>query len=264
MPGAVYSWPAKLPSWPQIGFQEEIKMNILRTPMDKGISKIRTNGVLHTILKLNYFLEDYQVLELENFIYNEIKGTLRFNWTHPRTLQTVEVRIIPISEKAYIDIAYKVDKFFITTITLQVMPELTANTNNNVFGQTVDPPYTWPNTLPNLPLRGYSETGNLNITRTQDGMKQRRLGELPGTLNVSYTLNGYQIQTLVDFITTTLKGVRRFNYPHPRTQQIEQTRLVDTNGTLCTISHIGSGSGNTIDYIASSYYTVNLNLETIR
>jgi hypothetical protein len=264
MPGAAYSWPLALPTWPQVGFQEEIKMQILRTPMDKGISKLRTNGVAHTMLKVGYILEDYQVLELENFIYNDIKGTLRFSYQHPRTFQPVEARVIPLNDKTYIDIGYKVNKYFTSNIMLQVMPELTANTNNAVFGEATPPPYTWPNTLPQLPLRGYSETQNLGISRTQDGMKQRRLGELPGTLRVSYTLTGTQVQTLVDFITITLKGTRRFYFPHPRTGVLEQVRLVDNSNTLCTITHIGTGSGTGNAYTkASSYYTVDLNLEVI-
>lgn len=265
MPGAVYSWPAlKLPAWPQVGFQEEIKMNILRTPMDKGISKLRTNGIPHTFLKLKYILEDYQVLELENFIYNDIKGTLRFSYQHPRTFQNIEARIIPINDKSYIDIAYRIDKYFTTTLTLHVIPELTAGTNNAVFGQASAGPYTWPSTLPQLPLRGYTETGNLNIARTQDGMKQRRLGELPGSLGLNYILTGTQTQTLVDFITITLKGTRRFTFPHPRTGTQEQARIVDSSGTLCTITHIGTGSGTGNAYTKdTSYYNVSLNLEII-
>lgn len=264
MPGAAYSWPLVLPTWPQVGFQEEIKMQILRTAMDKGIAKLRTNGVAHTMLKVQYILEDYQVLELENFIYNDVKGTLRFSYQHPRTFQIVEARIIPANEKSYIDIAYKIDKYFTTSIVLQIMPEFTANTNNAVFGENTPPPYYWPVTLPVLPLRGYSETGNLNITRTQDGMKQRRLGELPGTLRVDYILNGTQTQTLIDFITITLKGTRRFYFPHPRTGIQEQVRLIDNSNTLCTISHIGTGSGTGDAYTkATSYYSVSLNLEVI-
>jgi len=267
MPGAVYSWPLELPTWPQVGFQEDIRMKILRTPMDKGISKLRTDGVVHTTLKATYFLEDYQVLELENFIYNEIKGTLRFSWAHPRTFQNVEARIIPNNGKSYIDIGYKLDKYFTTSISLQVMPEFTnADANNSVFGQASSPPYTWPNTLPALPLRGYSETGNLNITRTEDGMKQRRLGEFPGTLDLSYTLTGTQVDTLINFLTVTLKGTRRFNFVHPRTGETEQVRVVDNGGSICSITHVGTGSGSTnITHLKNtSYYTVGLNLEIIR
>jgi len=265
MPGAVHTWPLDLPIWPQVGFEEEIKMNILRTSMDKGISKLRTNGVVQTVLKLSYILEDYQVLELENFIYNEIKGTLRFNYQHPRTFQNVEARIIPVNEKAYIDIAYRIDKYFTATLVLQIMPEFVdPNINNDVFGEYTTGPYTWPSTLPQLPLRGYTETGSVNIARTEDGMKQRRLGELPGNLDLSYILTGTQVETLINFITVTLKGVRRFNFPHPRKGNQEQVRIVDNGGTLCTITHIGTGSGTGGAYTKdTSYYTVNLNLEVI-
>jgi hypothetical protein len=263
--GASYSWSLGLPSWPQVGFQEEIKMTILRTPMDKGISKLRTTGPLHTVFKVNYLLEDYQVLELENFIYNDIKGTLRFIWQHPRSFDPVDVRIMPINDTSYIDIAYKVDKYFSTTLSLHVLPDLVPDVNNTIFGETVSPPYSWPNTLPNLPLRGYSETGNLNIAKTANSIKQRRLGERPGTLGLSYILTGTQTETLVNFITNTIKGTRRFYFPHPRTQKQEQVRLLDSNGTLLTIQHVGTGSGtaNKSYLKATSYYSVSLNLEII-
>lgn len=266
MPGAVYSWPIELPTWPQVGFQEEIRMKILRTGMDKGIAKLRTNGVPITTFKVNYIMEDYQVLELENFIYNDIKGVLRFNWTHPRRFLPVEARIIPINQKSYISISNKIDKYFTTTIGLQIMPEVTADANSTtIYGQSSAPPYIWPSTLPQLPLRGYTETGNLNITTSEDGTKQRRLGELPGSLGLNYTLTGTQTETLIDFVTVTLKGTRRFYFPHPRTGNQEQVRVLDSGGVLLSISHIGTGAGTTnIAHLkATSYYNVALNLEVI-
>ena len=90
----------------------------------------------------------------------------------------------------------------------------------------------WPITLPISPLSdGYSETEDNNIIRTKMGTGpakiRRRATAVPSKIGVAYILDKTQIAILDDFYSATLKsGSLSFNYTHPRTSVVENTRFL--------------------------------------
>ena len=69
--------------------------------------------------------------------------------------------------------------------------------------------YIWPITLPQVPQKGFSETGGVNIIRTPTDAgpaKQRRRGKRPSTLNLSFIMTTAQTTQLESFIDNTIKG----------------------------------------------------------
>mgnify|MGYP006280613385 CR=1 FL=1 len=122
--------------------------------------------------------------------------------------------------------------------------------------------YSWTGLgLPNYPEKGFTETRGVNILRTPTDMgpgKQRKRSNRPNTLQVQYTLTKAQVSTLDTFLTTTIGGVNRFNYPHPRlstgaTYTLVEVRVVpQSDGQLFSIQHI-----------TTDYYKVGLTLEVL-
>jgi hypothetical protein len=83
--------------------------------------------------------------------------------------------------------------------------------------------------------------------------KQRRRGARPQTLQVTFIMTTSQVATLEMFVKDTIKGVARFGFTHPRTNIIEEVRMVPQN----------SGELYTISYLAPEYWTVSLQLEIL-
>lgn len=116
--------------------------------------------------------------------------------------------------------------------------------------------YVWPVTLPQIPQKGYSESMGVNILRTpmDAGIaKQRRRGNKPSILNVTFIMTTEQVATLETFCTSIIKGVIRFGFTHPRTKIIKEVRIVpQSEGVLYNLS-----------YLAPEYWTVTLQLEIL-
>lgn len=116
--------------------------------------------------------------------------------------------------------------------------------------------YTWPTTLPQVPQKGFTEQHNANIIRAQMDAgiaKQRLIGKSPRILDVSYVLSSEQLSTLESFVFDTIKGVLKFGYTHPRTDVIEEVRIVPGSG----------GNLYTVSYLAPDYWSVSLKLEVL-
>lgn len=116
--------------------------------------------------------------------------------------------------------------------------------------------YTWPVSLPQVPQKGYTEQGGVNIIRTQTDTgpaKQRRRADSPNKLSVSFMMTTEQTSTFEDFVINSLKGVARFYFKHPRTQYVKEVRIIPT----------GTGDEYTIDYLAPGYWLVKFNLEVL-
>ena len=120
---------------------------------------------------------------------------------------------------------------------------------------------TWPPTLPTYPQKNFTENIGINLLRTpmdSGPAKMRWRSSRPQQLNVQYLLTTQQVETLETFLVTTLRGVLRFNYPHPRlssgtTYVYKEVRVVpQQNGDLMTLQ-----------YAAPGYYTVSLQLEVL-
>lgn len=116
--------------------------------------------------------------------------------------------------------------------------------------------YIWPTSLPQKPLANYSESTGVIILRTKPDSgpaKQRRRGQRPDILNVQYNMSTTQVETLRSFVEDSLQGTIRFGYPHPRTEQIIEARLIpQSDGALYSIS-----------YLLPDYWQVSMQLEVL-
>lgn len=115
--------------------------------------------------------------------------------------------------------------------------------------------YIWPTSLPQAPQKGFTETGGPRIVRTQMDAgiaKQRYKGLGVSVLSTSFILTTQQAETFENFVQQTLRGVARFGFPHPRTQQTEEVRIVAQGDNLYTLT-----------YLAPGYWTLNLQLEVL-
>lgn len=116
--------------------------------------------------------------------------------------------------------------------------------------------FTWPVSLPQAPQRGFSESVGVNILRTptdQGPAKMRSRSLRPSTMGVSFLMTTAQVATLQSFCFNTIQGTARFDFRHPRTQQVVEVRIVPAqDGELFRST-----------YAAPGYWTVTLNFEIL-
>jgi hypothetical protein len=116
--------------------------------------------------------------------------------------------------------------------------------------------YVWPTSLPQTPQKGYTESGGVNIISTSmdsGPAKRRYRSKSTNTLNVSFVMSTSQVSDFTTFIDTTVKGVSRFGFTHPRTKAVVETRIVPQSGSdLYNIA-----------YLAPEYWTVSFKLEIL-
>lgn len=116
--------------------------------------------------------------------------------------------------------------------------------------------YVWPPSLPQAPLKGFTETGGMLILRTPTDSgpaKQRRRGESPSNLQATFTLTSAQAATFEDFVKNTIRGTARFGFKHPRTYNIVEVRIVPQ----------GQGQLYSLAYLAPGYWNLSLQLEIL-
>lgn len=118
---SIPTWPGDLPQSPQKGYSEDIGMNIIRSPMDAGPAKQRRRGLSPNNLEVSYILTTSQLETLQSFILSELNGVKRFNYTHPRTQQTVEVRVVPQGSGLF-KLQYLAPEYWSVQMTLEVLP----------------------------------------------------------------------------------------------------------------------------------------------
>jgi hypothetical protein len=118
-----YYWPsAPFPQSPQKGFTESVGINVLRSPMDIGPSKMRRRGSRPSVLNVSFILTSAQATSLETFVKTTLQGTRRFNFLHPRTNSNVEVRIVPQSEGEFYKLTYIAPGYWQTDLVFEVLP----------------------------------------------------------------------------------------------------------------------------------------------
>lgn len=117
-----YVWPIDLPQTPQKGFSETGGALIVRTPMDGGPAKMRRRGNLPSKLTVSFIMTTAQVAVLENFVTNTTKGTARFEFLHPRTQQTVEVRMVPQNEGDLYTVTYLAPDYWTINSSFEILP----------------------------------------------------------------------------------------------------------------------------------------------
>ena len=114
----------------------------------------------------------------------------------------------------------------------------------------------WPLTLPQVPQKGFTESGGVLVVRTPTDSgpaKMRKRGSKPQTLNVQFLMTTAQTILLETFVKTTIQGTIRFGFPHPRTGVVSEVRIVPQ----------GEGDYYTLSYVAPGYYNVSLTLEVL-
>ena len=121
---AAISWPStnNFPQVPQKGFTESIGVNIIRSPMDAGPAKQRVRGRKPTTMQLSFIMTNEHASMLETFVKDTIRGTKRFNFTHPRLNTQVEVRILPQGEGEFYQLQYLAPGYWQTSITFEILP----------------------------------------------------------------------------------------------------------------------------------------------
>jgi hypothetical protein len=116
------SWPAGLPQTPQKGFSEAGGALILRTQTDSGPAKERRRGRSPNTMQVSFVWTDEQTATFENFVENTLRGTKRFTFAHPRTKQSVEVRIMPQGSGTLYNIAYLAPGYTTVSLQLEILP----------------------------------------------------------------------------------------------------------------------------------------------
>ncbi len=120
---AAYTWPATLPQNPQgSSYNEANGVLIIRTPVDQGPAKMRRRGVRPDVFQLAFRMTTAQVAILDDFIENTIKGTARFDFTHPRTLATTEVRFVPQQDGLLYQVSFVSDGYWDVSMMLENVP----------------------------------------------------------------------------------------------------------------------------------------------
>lgn len=117
-----YVWPPGLPQNPEKGFTESVGVSVLRTPMEAGPAKMRKRFKRPGILNVSYLLSTDQVALLETFVFTTLQGVFRFNFTHPRTTQLVEVRIVPGQDGTYYAVNYVAPGYWKVALQLEILP----------------------------------------------------------------------------------------------------------------------------------------------
>lgn len=113
------TWPATLPVPLIAGFSEALPNNMLRTSMDAGPAKVRRRTTANVgQLTVPLLLTSAQVDTLVGFFKEDTaNGALAFDFTHPRTSNTISCRFT-----APFDISSPDGINYPITLQLEVMP----------------------------------------------------------------------------------------------------------------------------------------------
>jgi len=116
--------------------------------------------------------------------------------------------------------------------------------------------YTWPSSLPQKPNVDFSESGGVLIIRSpmdSGPAKQRKIGNRPQVLNMSFDMTSTQVSTFETFVKSTISGTARFSFSHPRTEASLEVRIVPS----------GDGELYQLQYITYNAWKVVLKMEIL-
>lgn len=115
-------WHPSLPQSPQKDFTETIGINIIRSNMDSGPAKQRVRSRRPNQLSLSFIMTTSQTQTLESFILTDLKGTKRFDFTHPRTGAAVECRLVPQGDGEFYTLQYRAPGYYQVNLKFEIMP----------------------------------------------------------------------------------------------------------------------------------------------
>ena len=123
MPSGI-NWPPSLPQQPTVqGYGEVAGAHVLRSPMDAGPPKLRRVGARADVLTVGYQMTTAQVATLETFVKTTTAGGIkRFNWTHPRTGASREVRLVAAQGGDIVRTAYLGPNLWRVELQVEVLP----------------------------------------------------------------------------------------------------------------------------------------------
>ena len=116
--------------------------------------------------------------------------------------------------------------------------------------------YTWPNTLPQSPQKGFSESIGALVLRTPmdaGPAKERYRGKRSNSMQLSFVMTTAQVAALETWIINTIRGTARFGFPHPRTNTVVEARIVPQ----------GDGELFKTAYLAPGYWNISLVFEIL-
>lgn len=120
---AAYTWPVTLPTSPDSSDYSEVSgVLTLVSPMDAGPAKMRRRGQKPTRFNVSYVMNNTQIAALDTFIKTTLRGTARFDFPHPRTAASIEVRFIPSSDGEYYSISQFTFDLYRVNMQLEQMP----------------------------------------------------------------------------------------------------------------------------------------------
>jgi len=113
------TWPGTLPdNFLQDNFSEKVPENVIRTPMDIGPPKMRQRSTAASRpISGNAYMTTAQVAIHDTFFVTTLSyGSLRFDWTHPRTGAAVELRYVNVPIYTPVGVGWNV------TLNLEILP----------------------------------------------------------------------------------------------------------------------------------------------
>jgi hypothetical protein len=117
------NWPISLPQRARRNsYTEKHGVLVTSTPMDAGPAKLRRRGNKPVLLTAEYIMTAAQLDTLETFVKTTLMGVKRFNHVHPRTLASVEVRLVPTGDGEYYSFAYISSTEFSVSLTFEILP----------------------------------------------------------------------------------------------------------------------------------------------
>jgi hypothetical protein len=119
---AAYTWPGSLPQNVRRDFQLSRPVNIISTSMDMGPAKRRRRAAGIEQMKVGFYMTAAQIATLDTFVKSTLKGTARFDFAHPVTGLTVEVRIVPQQDGSMYTVAYYTPTLWTVDMAFEVLP----------------------------------------------------------------------------------------------------------------------------------------------
>ena len=116
-------WPTTVPSKPLFdSYSETIPDTRLRTSMGAGPAKMRPKSAAVPVpIAVNLHLTSEELVDLEDFIGSTlIRGSLRFEFPHPRKGTTIEARVVG-GDHLYTVTASGLDRWTVS-MQLEIMP----------------------------------------------------------------------------------------------------------------------------------------------
>lgn len=117
------TWPTTLPQCPQNrGYSENIGALIIRSRTDAGPAKMRRRGNRPQTMSVLFVMNETQIETLDTFINDTIKSVGRFDFLHPRTGETVEVRFVPSGDGDLYKIGYVGPNVWEISMNFEILP----------------------------------------------------------------------------------------------------------------------------------------------